>query len=237
MPTADATNTPMTQGQMIANDHYIDSELQRHPGQSVFLARLAETVLQIPPLIQIYCSSPTGPGVHGLLKSVSPTGIQVVVPTALPIHGLVRVTIGRCHPLVGEVLYCVKKSNIYHAGIVFSVRHKPEISVGCVAVVTSLEEPLTLTRGNVLDVGRTRLSILCKTMLVPGAWVRVEANGWVLFGLVEAVVATSMLACCVDIHLEAAFPAAIAETMNSIPPTNDCEDGLPSTLEDCLASC
>jgi hypothetical protein len=59
-------------------------------------------------------------------------------------------------------------------------------------------------------------------MLAEGAWVRVEANGWIVFGLVEAVVATSMLACYVDIQLEAAFPAS-SIVLESSERSNDRE--------------
>jgi hypothetical protein len=84
-----------------------------------------------------------------------------------------------------------------------------------------LEEPFSVSRGHVLDIGSTRLSILCKTMLSPGAWARVEANGWTLFGVVDAVVPTSMVACCVDIHLEAAFPSALAASTETAPERPD----------------
>jgi hypothetical protein len=244
---------------MSGHDHYVDIEDVRLPEQSMFLARLAEAVLQIPPFIQVYCSSATGVGVHGLLKSVCRSGLQILVPASLPLRDVVQVTIANCRAVFGEVLYCVKRSGSYRVGIVFVPRHKPEISVGCLVLIKSLDEPFTLTRGTVLDVGSNRLSIFGKTTLTPGAWVRVEANDWILFGLVEAVVATSMRACCVDIHLEAAFPAASTgqsqivepreETANSFQPAilgkigqreeagrletspgaNDCED--------CLACC
>jgi hypothetical protein len=178
------------------------------PEQSMFLTRLAEAVLQIPPFVQVYCASASGVAVYGVLKSVSPSGLQVLLPASLPAGDVVQITIANCRAVFAEVLYCVKRSGGYRVGMVFTYRHTPEISVGDLVVMQSLDEPFTLTRGNVLDVGSTRLSIFCKTMLAEGAWVRVEANGWIVFGLVDAVVATSMLACCVDIQLEAAFPAS-----------------------------
>jgi hypothetical protein len=203
MPTIDAVDT-LTMDQ----DHYDEPDSSRPPEQSMFLSRLAEAVLQIPPFIQVYCSSTSGVGAYGLLKSVSRSGLLIVIPASLPPQDVVQITIANCRSIIGKVLYCVKRSGTYRVGIVFMSRHKPEIRVGSLAVVKSLDEPFILTRGNILDVGSSRLSIFCKTTLAPGAWVRVEANGWILFGLVDAVVATSMLACCVDIHLEAAFPAA-----------------------------
>lgn len=254
MPT-----TPALRAQISDHDYCLDPERPFRPEQSIFLARLAETVLEIPPSIQVYCSSPGGIGVHGLLKSVSRSGIQVLLPVSMPLRGVVHVTIAQCRSVMGQVLYCMKRNSLYQVCIVFSSRYKPDISVGCLAVIKSLDDPLTPARGNVLDVGSTRLSIFCKTMLAPGAWVRVEANGWILFGIVDAVVATSMLASCVDIHLEAAFPAASDsmsqmteagnETANSLPPLifrPSCERDEAGQLEsgpttkdraDCLACC
>jgi hypothetical protein len=131
------------------------------------------------------------------------------------------VTIAHCRTVLGEVLYCLKRSTIYQVGMVFCSRHKPDISVGCLAGIKALEKPFSITRGHVLDCGSTRLSILCKTMLAPGAWTRVEANGWILFGVVDAVIPTSMMASCVDIQLEAAFPAASALPAETAQPRPD----------------
>jgi hypothetical protein len=200
------------------------------PQQSKLEARLAEAVLRIPPFVQVSCCGPNGQRVDGLLKSISRAGLQVLLPLSLPIGGIVEVTIARCRSIFGEALYCVKRSGIYQIDIVFSSRHKPEIPVGGLAVIQSLDEPFTLTRGNVLDIGSTRLSIFCKTRLVEGVWVRVEANGWILFGLVDAVIATSMKACSVDIRLEAAFLAASEDRrVDDIPRIHDWEN--------CLAGC
>jgi hypothetical protein len=203
---------------------------QEIPEQSTLEVRLAEAVLRIPPFVQVSCCGPNGQRIEGLLKSITRAGLQVLLPISLPIGGIVEVTIAHCRPIFGEALYCVKRSGIYQIDIVFAARHKPEIPVGSLAVIQSLDEPFTLTRGNVLDIGSTRLSIFCKTRLVEGVWVRVEANGWILFGLVEAVIATSMKACSVDIRLEAAFIAAPKDGwVDDIPRMNDWED--------CLAGC
>src|ERR1700761_3768596 len=95
------------------------------PEQSM-LARLAEAVLQIPPFVHAYCSSATGLGVHGLLSSVSRSGIQMLLPISLPVGDVVQVTIAHCRAFFGEVLYCVKRSGTFLINIVFSSRHKPE---------------------------------------------------------------------------------------------------------------
>jgi hypothetical protein len=206
MPTIDASRTPSP----------------ARPEQSMFLTRLAEAVLQIPPFVHVFCSTAAGVAVDGLLKSVSRDGLQVLLPTFLPTGEVVQITIANCCAVFAEVLYCLKRSGGYRVGMTFTYRHQPEIFVGDLAVIQSLDEPFALTRGNVLDIGSSRLSIFCKTTLAEGAWVRVEANGWIVFGLVEAVVTTSMVACCVDIQLEAAFPASSTVLENSMR-SNDHE--------------
>jgi len=239
-------------------DHRVGTQSPEIPERSLLATRLAEAVLRIPPFIHVYCASP-GLRVHGLLRSVSRTGLQVLLPVPLPLGDIVQVSIAHCRAIFGEAFCCIKRSGIYQMDIVFLSRPKPEISVGSVAVIKSLDQPFTVTRGNVLDAGSTRLSIFCKTRLVEGTWVRVEASGWILFGLVEAVIATSMLACCVDIRLEAAFPAASTDLPQS---AQACEEtatspqpGIPgqsrghdedtwlegsprmNACEDCLAGC
>ena len=243
--------------QMIGVDHQVGTQRPDIPEQSMLATRLAEAVLRIPPFIQVYCASPTGLRVHGLLRSVSRTGVQVLLPVALPLGGIVQITIAHCRAMFGEAFSRVKRSGVYQMGIVFISRHNPEISAGSVAVIKSLDEPFTLTRGNVLDAGSTRLSIICKTRLLEGAWVRVETSGWILFGLVEAVVATGMVACCVDVRLEAAFPAASADQPQNAQFSEDAEtlarpgrqsrecdedrrpEGRPMTndLNNCVAGC
>jgi hypothetical protein len=239
--------TTASRTEFSGHDHRADTEQPVVLKQSLFLNRLSASVLQIPPYIHVYCSSATGFGVHGLLKSVSRASIQVLVPSPLPLRGVVQVTISHCRAVFGEVLCCVKRSGAYQVGIVFCSRHKPEIPVGCLAVIKSLDEPFTFTRGNVLDLDSNRLSIFCKTILSAGAWVRVEANGWILFGLVKAVVATSMVACCVDINLEAALPADLTALSQKpkvysspCPERDDAEQetGLKTNeREDYLACC
>jgi hypothetical protein len=234
MPTTVFSSAP---GRMAGLHRRVGTQRPEKSEQSTLVPRLADAVLQMPPFIQVHCVSPTGLGMHGLLRSVSRTGVQVLVPVSLPLRDVVEVTISHCRTVFGVVLYCIKRSGMYRMGIAFSSRDKPEISVGSVAVVKSLDEPFTLTRGNVLDVGSNRLSIFCKTRLVEGAWVRVEANGWIVFGVVEAVVAMSMLACCVDIRLEAALPAASADLPQLLPAreetANSPETGIPGQSCEC----
>lgn len=175
--------------------------------------------------IQVHISGTSGLGVNGLLKSVSRGGLQVLTPIPVPVRSAVLVTIAGCRTVPAEVFYCVKKSSTFQVGIVFSTRHKPEIAVGAFAVIRELEEPFTVARGHVMDVGSSSLSILCKTKLTPNTWVRVESNGWVIFGEVEGVVASSMAASCVGIHLDAAFPAQFVGPAAPLQAPNEETDG------------
>lgn len=160
-------------------------------------------------LNRVYVSGTSGLGIHGSLKSISRDSIQVLTPIPVPIGGNVLITIAGCSTTPAEVFYCVKSHTFFQVGIVFSKRHSPEVAVGSFAVIHELEEPFTVTRGHVMDVGRSSLSVLCKTDLSSNAWVRVESNGWVLFGEVEGILVSGLLASCVGIHLDAAFPAQL----------------------------
>lgn len=199
----------------------VDTKGAQSGQQSKLPDRLVEAVLKIPPTIEVRFSSLFGFGAHGLLKSISRSGLQVLSPVSLRRGCLLEITIAHCRAILGEVLYCLKRGKVYQLGIVFCARQKPEIPVGCLASIMALEEPFSVSRGHVLDIGSSHLSILCKTMLGAGAWARVEADGWTLFGVVDAVVPTSMVACCVDIHLEAAFPSALAASTETAP---ECPD-------------
>lgn len=162
-------------------------------------------VIETPPLTQVYISGPSGLGIHGLLKAISRDSIQVLTPIPVPVRSLVLIRIVGCCPVRAEVFYCVKKSAVFQVGIVFSTQYKPEVAVGSSAVVYSLETPLTVACGQVWDVGFSSLSILSKTSLSSNEWVRVESNGWVLFGEVEGVVASGGVAIGLGIHVDAAF--------------------------------
>jgi hypothetical protein len=165
---------------------------------------------EAPWLSQVYISGADGLGVHGLLKSISRGGLQALTSIPVPVRTQVLITISGCCTVPAEVFYCVKKTTAYQVGIVFSTRHKPEVVVGAFASIRNLEDPSLTTRGHIMDVASSSLSILCKTALRPGAWVRVESNGWIMFGEVEGVVPSSMVASCVGIHLDAAFRAQFA---------------------------
>jgi hypothetical protein len=178
--------------------------------QATLPVRLADlTVVEAPALIHVYISSRTGFGAHGLLISVSRGGFHVLTSLPLPLWGAVEISLAHCRAVLGEVVYCVKRSRTYQVGIIPSSLQKPKIVIGGLAIIHALDEPFTLTRGHVLDIGDTLLSIFCKTRLEPGARVRIESTGWILFGSVESVVATSMLASCLAIRLEAALFAGL----------------------------
>jgi hypothetical protein len=156
---------------------------------------------------KVQISIPSGLRVHGLLRSVSRGGVQILTRAAAPIRCPLMITITGCRPLNGEAFYCLKRSAVYQLGIVFPGRQKPNIALGAVATIRQLEEPFDQGRGNILDVGGSSITILCKTWVAAGARIRVESGGWVLFGVVKNVIANSMISRCVEIHLEAAFPA------------------------------
>lgn len=187
------------------NDHPVYSALQQRSEARKLLSSHREAVVEAPTFVQVYISGPSGFGAHGLLRSVSRGGLQVLTPISVPVRMAVEVTVSGCEPVSAEVFYCVNKSAVYQVGIVFSTRQKPEVAVGGFAVMSELEEPFTVSRGHIVDIGRNSISMLCKTAIRPEAWVRLESNGWVLFGEVEGVVPTSMLASCVGVHLDAGF--------------------------------
>jgi hypothetical protein len=164
---------------------------------------------------KVQIALPSGLRVHGLLKSVSRGGAQVLTRAAVPIRCPLKIAITGCRPLSGEAFYCLKRSSIYQLGIVMPGRQKPNIVLGSVATLHRLEAPFDQGRGNVLDVGTSSITILCKTWTAAGARVRVESGGWILFGVVKNVVPTSMIGRCVEIHLEAAFPARLDDTNNT----------------------
>jgi hypothetical protein len=163
--------------------------------------------------MQVYISGTSGLGIHGLLKSVASHGIEVLTPIPVPVLSAVRIRIAGCCTVPAEVFYCVKKSTVFQAGIIFGTRHKPEVGVGSFAVIHELEDPFRVTRGHIVDAGTGSLSILCKTDLSSRVRVRIESGGWVLFGEVERVIASSMLASCVGIQLDAAFPEQLGGTV------------------------
>jgi hypothetical protein len=163
--------------------------------------------VEAPGLSQIYISNTSGLGVSGLIKSVSSRGLHVLTPVRMPVQRDVMVTVAGCCTLRADVVYCVSKSPGFHAGIVVATYQKPEIAVGAFVVIRELEKPFSVTKGHVMDAGSNSLSILCKTKLKSNTRVRVESNGWVMFGEVELVVLSTMVASCLLVRLDAALPA------------------------------
>jgi hypothetical protein len=209
-----------------ANNHHTDADAAQVTPQTTLPSRFAHhPVFEAPRLIQVYISGTSGLGVNALVKSISRGGLQVLTPIPVPVRSAVLVTIAGCCTVPAEVFYCVEKSPAFQVGIVFSTRHKPEIAVGSFAVIRELEEPFAVTRGHVMDVGSSSLSILCKTKLTANTWVRVESNGWVIFGEVQGVVASGMAASCVEIHLDAAFPAQFVGPASPPQAPNEETDG------------
>lgn len=208
MPTTQTLQPPAREERASAvSNHRIFLALNPRPRAETLLSAHSEAVIAAPTFVQVYISGRSGFGAHGLLKSVSRGGLQVLVPVSVPVRTSVQVTVSGCEPVLADVFYCVKKNTVFQVGVVLRARPKPEAAVGGLAVMNELDEPFTVSRGHIVDIGRDSVSILCKTAIKPDAWVRLESNGWVMFGEVKGVVATSMLASCVGFHLDAAFRA------------------------------
>jgi len=207
MPTAATFTTPFIEPR---TDHPSAPFLPELAERTALPSRFAHLkVVEAPRLTQVYISLLSGLGVHGILKSVCTDGIQILTPVPLPISSAVLISIAGCATVWAEVHSCVKRAAVFQVGIVLYTRYKPEVVVGDFAVIHQLENPFTTSRGHTVDVGTHSLSIVCKTDISTNAWVRVESSGRVLFGRVERVVACSMMASCVGIHLDGVF---IAET-------------------------
>ena len=131
--------------------------------------------------------NPPGFGAFGLLKSVSRGVIQVLTTIHVPIRCPLEIFIAGCRPARGEAFYSLQRSSVCHVGIVFSSRRRPTLLVGAVAAIRDLEPPFDGGRGIVVHVGNSTISIFCKTEIEPGAWIRLETNGWILFGVVRGV--------------------------------------------------
>ncbi len=156
---------------------------------------------------RVRVASRSGYRVFGMLRSVVRGGIQVLTTVPVPARCPLEITLEGCQPAAGEAIYAIKRGSVFLVGMVFSSRQKPSCALGSVATIRDLESPRVSCRGSILDVGTTSVSVLCKTEMPPGAWVRLESSGWILFGVVQDVVPTSMLGRCVRIHLETAFQA------------------------------
>jgi hypothetical protein len=170
-----------------------------------------DVIVQPPQFRRVYLSTSTGFSGHGLLRSVSRIGVQVLAPMPVPTRCDLQITIAGCRPTCGEAFYCRKQSSVHKVGIVFGSIPKPAVSTGAVAEIQMLDAPLSVGRGNIVEVGRSSLSILGKVAIPAGAPVRIESSGWILFGVVKERIATSMKGGYLQIHLQAAFPEDSAE--------------------------
>jgi hypothetical protein len=181
------------------------------------------SVTGAPVFNQVHISSPVGFSAHGLLKSISRGGVLVITPSPVPTRCPLQVGIVGCRLIGGEALYSTRRATVHRVGIVFSSRHKPNIDVGSPAKIRSLEPPFAAGLGSIVRVGSSSLSIFSKATIVPGSWIRIESSGWILFGVVKDRVPTSMVGRCLEIQLEAAFPAdstssaAVRETISASP--------------------
>jgi hypothetical protein len=182
-------------------------------------SRAKPGMAQASPLARVQISTPAGPSVQGVLKSISRGGIQIVTSIPVPTRCPLQIAIAGCRPIAGEALYSLQRSAVHRVGIVFTSRQKPIISVGAPAQLHSLEPPFRAGRGNVVDLGSSSVSIFGKTTVFPGVWIRVESGGWILFGVVKDLVPTGLVGRCLEVHLEAAFPADESNGACSTPGT------------------
>ena len=173
--------------------------------------RATTRVIHAPRFTRVFISSRTGFSVHGIVRSVSRAGIQILTPVPVPIRCPLDIAIVGCRPIAGEALYCIKRAPVHRVGIVLSSQHKPSLEVGSVADICSLDPPFTVGRGSILAVRGSRASIFSKAAIPPGSWVRIESSTWILFGVVKDMVPTGMVGRYLEVHLEAAFPGDPAE--------------------------
>jgi hypothetical protein len=171
------------------------------------LVQTSRNVFQPNQFTRVQIASPSGLRIFGVLRSVARSGIQVLTTVSVPVHCLLEITLEGCQPTSGEAFYSILRSPAFQTGIVFSTRQEPSVAGGSRATIRDLDPPFTEWCGSVLDIGSTSLSVLCKAEIAPGAWVRVQSSGWILFGVVEDVGRASTEGRSVQIHLEAAYPA------------------------------
>lgn len=156
---------------------------------------------------RVRIASGSGARVFGVLRAAARGGIQVLTTIPVPVRCPLEITLEGCQPSNGEAFYCIKRASVFLVGIILTSRQKPNCAAGSVATICDLESSLAGCRGSIVDLGIASLTLLCKTAFPPGAWVRLESRGWILFGTVREVALTSMAAHTVCVHLEAAFRA------------------------------
>lgn len=191
------------------------------------------------PFTRVQIASPSVTRIFGVLREAVRGQIQVLTSIPVPIRCPLEITLEGCRPAAGQAFYSIRRASVFLVGLALSNSLKPNCAAGSFATIRELDSPLTSRRGTILDLGTTTLSVVCKTPIALGAWVRIESRGWILLGVVKEVVPTSFAGYCVRVHLEAAFrvdsrPAkAIPEThiLRSFPKLQpwtrlDCESPL-----------
>jgi hypothetical protein len=156
--------------------------------------------------VQIVSSS--GFGVFGILKSIARGGMQVFTTIVVPIHSPLEVTISGCLPISGEAYYSIKRHSFCQVGIVFSDRHMPKLLASAPVTVSDVASPFDQGSGTVVEIVNSSLSVVSEIAVAPESWVRVETNGWVLFGVIRDCVPLSAGRQRLRIHLAAALPSA-----------------------------
>ena len=191
-------------------------------------SRAIPSLIQLPNLTSVLIRSESEEfRVYGWLKSLSRGGILALTSLPVPVRHPLEIAIAGCVPVKGHALYCLKRATVRQTGIVLSSWRNPGIHIGAAATLHSLDAPFIEGRGNVLDVASNTASILCKAEVSPGTWVRIETEGWVLFGVVRDLVPISAVGRCLEIYVEAAFQADKREKPEPAAPAEDDEDSRP----------
>jgi hypothetical protein len=201
---------------------HLDQEIQKSQDSSAcslpsggaelpWPSRAVPKLIQLPHLTSVLISADSGLGIYAWLRSVSRGGIMALSSFSVPVRRPLEITIAGCLPVKGEAVYARRRSTVHQIGIAFSSWRNPNVPIGTAAAVHALDAPFTSGRGSILDIASSTISILCKAAISPGAWVRIEARRWILFGVVKDLVPISMMGRCLEIHLEAAFHANQAD--------------------------
>jgi hypothetical protein len=169
------------------------------------LAQTTRRDIEPIPFTRVRIGSMSGIRVFGVLKATGRGEIQVLTTIPVTVHCPLEIAVEGCQPTAGEAYYRIKRSSVFLAGIVLSSHQKPGYAVDSPAIMRDLESPLVSYRGTILEVGDTSVSVLSKTAIPPGARVRLESSGWVLFGVVTYAVPAGTSDRSVRVHLEAVF--------------------------------
>jgi hypothetical protein len=184
------------------------AEPSEWPGTRSPLTAVPERAARARSLTLIRISNSRGFSTEGGLKSISRGGVQVVTNLPVPTRCPLEISIPGCAPVAGEALYSMRRTSTHRVGIVFATRYKPSLELGSFAKIRSLSPPFTTSRGSVVELRGSSLSIFGKSTFTPGCWLRIESREWILFGVAKNLFPTNLAGRCLEVHLEAALPVS-----------------------------